>query len=83
MNAMTTSYIVSIESPDGSVATHEGVSLERVGQLLAVYSFGYIVSVKEIPAYRANRAPVAVKAPECIEMSYAGIADGSFRPEGF
>lgn len=79
MNAMT-SYLVTVESPDGSVISHDNVSLERVGQLLGVYSFGYVVTVKEIPAYRA--AVVAdechkTTAPKYIEMSYAGPSRGN------
>lgn len=75
-----TTYLVSIESPDGSVTSHEGVSLERVGQLLGVYSFGYIVSVKEIPAYRA--AVIAdechkTTAPKYIDMSHEGPSCGN------
>lgn len=79
---MTTSYIVSIESPDGSVATHEGVSLERVGQLLAVYSFGYIVSVKEIPAHRSPIVAAGYRAPCDPSGCLAGVIVGADMYDG-
>lgn len=76
MNAMT-SYLVTVESPDGSVISHDNVSLERVGQLLGVYSFGYVVTVKEIPSYRAAAKALVAPVSQYIEMSYAGPSRGN------